>query len=219
MPNRVSENINLAIMDNELQATDWELNNLVWELTWFVDFFNIAFFADEPVPMPALTFERTRVTNLGYYRIGLNDFAVRNQINLNRLYIDRPLFETLQTLLHEMVHAWEHIYVPEEKRTKNWYHTRAFREKLASMGIITNEKGCHMAVGDPFTFLLRKHGVIPDHKPDKGGLIILPPPPAKKGKSKLKLWECGCGQKVRVGKKNFFAKCTLCGEEFQRNDN
>lgn len=206
-------------MDNELTATDWELNGLVWELRWWIDFFNLAFFKAEPVPIPALTFERTRVNNLGYYRIGLNDFAVRNQINLNRLYINRPLSETLQTLLHEMVHSWEHIYVPEDKRTKNWYHTKAFREKLAGFGILTNEKGCHLAVGDPFRFLLQKHGITFNHPVDADGLIIVPPSSRKKGKSKLKLWECGCGQKIRVGKKDLFAKCTLCGEHFVRDNN
>ena len=114
MLNRVDNKINIEIKENELAASDWSLNELVWTLYWFVDFFNVVFFNDEPVPVPALTFERTRVNNLGYYRIGLNDWAVKDQINLNRLYIDRPLHETLSTLLHEMVHSWEFIYVPED---------------------------------------------------------------------------------------------------------
>lgn len=209
--------INVAIMENEIETTEWELNDLAWTLYWFVDLFNIRFFPDTPVPIPALTFERTRVNNLGYYRLGLNDWAVKDQINLNRLYIDRPLSETLQTLVHEMVHSWEHIYVPDEKRTKNWYHTKAFRTKLADIGILTDEKGCHLAAGDPFVHLLRQHGVTFEApKLSPKGLILIPPK-KKKGKSKLKKWSCGC-QNVRVGKAEFHATCDLCKNHFKYTD-
>ena len=44
MQKRVCEKINIEIMDNELAATDWELNGLAWELRWWIAFFNIAFF-------------------------------------------------------------------------------------------------------------------------------------------------------------------------------
>ena len=212
------EQINVEIRDNELATCDWAMNPLAWELYWWVDFFNIIFYKDEPVPTPALTFERSRVNNLGFYRVGFNDFAVKDQINLNRLYIHRPLFETLQTLVHEMVHSWEHIYVPEEKRTKNWYHTKAFRTKLAEIGILTDERGCHQAVGDPFRHLLRQHGVEPEEGHETGGgLIVVPPKPKPKGRSKLKKWTCGCTN-VRVAIADFQAKCLKCGNEFELED-
>ena len=214
MQNRINDRINLEIMDNELSAADWEMNQLAWTLYWFVDFFNICFFKDQHVPIPALTFERSRVNNLGYFRMGFNDFAVRNQINLNRLYISRPLNEVLQTLVHEMVHSFEHIYVPEDKRTKNWYHTNAFRQKMIEIGILTNPKGVHIAVSDPFVFLLRKHGVSFDSKIDDKGFIIIPPKKKTKGKSKLRKWSCGC-QNVRIGKAEFEATCDLCHNKFE----
>jgi len=112
MLNRINDQINKEIMENELDANDWIHNELAWTLYWFVEFFNICFFKDQPVPIPALTFEKTRVNNLGYYRIGMNDWAVRDQINLNKLYINRPLWETLATLLHEMMHSFEYIPSP-----------------------------------------------------------------------------------------------------------
>ena len=41
---------------------DWGLNELAWELYWWADFFNIAFFKVQPVPVPVISFEKTRVT-------------------------------------------------------------------------------------------------------------------------------------------------------------
>lgn len=214
MQNRINEKINIEIMENELSTTEWELNGLVWELRWWIDFFNIVFFKVQPVPIPVLTFEKSRVNNLGYFRMGFNDFAVRNQINLNRLYIGRPLNEILQTLVHEMVHSFEHTYVDERKRTKNWYHTNAFRQKMVEIGILTNPKGIHIAIGDPFVFLLRKHGVVFNSTVGPKGFIIIPPKKKTKGKSKLRKWSCGC-QNVRVGKAEFEATCDLCGNKFE----
>ena len=216
MQRKVNYKINIDIKENELASTDWGLNDLAWTLYWFVDFFNIAFFKDQPVPIPALTFERTRVNNLGYYRIGFNDFAVRDQINLNNLYLSCPLNETLQTLVHEMVHSFEHIYIPEKKRTKNWFHTKAFRAKLEKIGILSDERGCHFAVGDPFVHLLRQHGVsFKEAKRDANGFILIPPKTKPKGKSKLRKWSCGC-QNARVGRKAFEAICKICGKEFEQ---
>ena len=126
--------------------------------------------------------------------------------------------EILQTLVHEMVHSWEHIYAPKEKRTKSWYHTKAFRSKLTEIGILTDEKGCHMAVGDPFVHLLKRHAVEFDIKHrNASGLIVIPPKPKSKGKSKLNKWSCGC-QNVRIGKKAFEATCDICGNKFEQED-
>jgi len=65
----------------------------------------------------------------GDLKKGQDPFAVREQINLNRLYLTRPLYSVLSTLLHEMVHSWEFTYVPEDKRTKSWDHSKAFRDR------------------------------------------------------------------------------------------
>lgn len=219
----LTEIINLEIKENELSATDWELNALAWELYWWVDFFQIAFFGDEPVPIPALTFERSRVNTLGHYRIGRNDFAVREQINLNRLYLSRSLWQTLATLLHEMVHSWEFTYVPDKKRTKSWYHSKAFRVKMLEFGILTNNNGSHAGLDGKgkFVTILKQHAITFDTVPGVSyvnpGIIPINPKPKVKGKSKLKKWTCGC-QIVRVGKRTFSATCDICNNTFELDD-
>ena len=216
MKNRIDNRINIAIKENALFPSDWAMNELAWNLYWLVDFFNIAFFKDEPVPIPVLTFECTRVNNFGYYRKGLNDWEVKYQININRLCLDKPFCETLSTLLHEMVHSWESVYVPENKRTRNWYHKIAFREKLASCGILIDKRGCHIAIGDPFRYLLARHAVHFDRSQptDAKGFILNPQKPKPKGKSKLLKWSCGCTN-ARVAIARFKARCLTCGNEFK----
>ncbi len=210
-----SRNINEAIMENEITSADWGLNDLATELYWWVAAFQATFFKDQKVPTPVLTFERTRVTNLGYYRIGMNDFAVREQININRRYLDRPLSEILETLVHEMVHSWEHNFSTSEK-TVNWYHSVVFRRKMEEIGIKTNNKGEHISIGPPFTDLLIRHHVLQSDGSDNIGIRTIGKK-KEKGRSKLKKWTCGCTN-VRVAVPNFKAVCLRCGAEFGLED-
>lgn len=218
-----TDKINIEIRQNQLKAYDWKLHELIAELDWWCDFFNIAFFKEEPVPVPVLTFENARVNTLGHYRIGRNDWGVREQINLNRKHLHRPLWDILATLLHEMVHSWEYTWLAEQERTCNWYHKLAFRQKLASFGIETNEKGQHIHIGGDFVYLLSRHGVSfssaaaigGDFK--DGGIQIDPGKAKKKGRSKLKKWSCGCTN-VRVAIQDFEAKCLKCGNQFTLED-
>jgi len=220
----LTEKINVQIMENELSAIDWELNPLAWELYWWVSFFQVAFFKNEPLPIPALTFERARVNTLGHYRIGRNAWAVREQINLNRIYLGLPLWSVLSTLLHEMVHSWEFTYLPEDRRTKNWYHSKAFRDKMMEFGILCNNNGSHAGLDyrGKFILTLKQHAVSFDGLPacrpkSEGNVVTIDPRPIKKGFSKLRKWSCGC-QIVRVGKREFLATCNICGNKFSLDE-
>jgi hypothetical protein len=213
MQRQLNESINEAIMNNEKGAYDWVLNDLVWELYWWVDFFNIAFFKEQPVPVPAISFEKTRVTNLGNYVIGRNAFGVKENINLNRAHLKRPLWDILATLLHEMTHSWQAMY---GKPSNSWFHNKEFQLKMLEFGIICKSKGCHHGVGDPFVYLLKKHGVISNYVMEPDGIIKVTPIVKPKGNSKLKKWACGCTN-VRVIMKDFKAKCLKCGNKFEKD--
>jgi len=211
MNRQINETINVAIMENEKSATDWGLHNLAWELYWWTDFFNIAFFREQPVPVPAISFERTKITNLGHYVVGRNAFGVRENININRAHLNRPLWDILATLLHELTHSWQYIY---GKPSKSWFHNKEFQMKLLSFGILCDKKGCHIGIGDPFVHLLKLHAVSFDGCNFADGLLKVPPKPKKKGASKLRKWSCGC-QNARVGKADFEATCDICGNKFE----
>ena len=76
MKNQLTAPINIAIMENEVSAMDWQLNELAHELYWWSHFFNIVFFKNQPVPVPAISFERTNVQTLGHYVPGRNAFRL-----------------------------------------------------------------------------------------------------------------------------------------------
>lgn len=208
---KLNEPINIAIMENEKSVTDWPLSNLAWQLYWWTDFFNIAFFKDQAVPVPVISFQRTKVTTLGHYVPGRNSLGLLENINVNTAHLNRPLWDILATLIHEMCHSWQKIY---GKPSKSWFHNREFQTKMAEIGIVINNKGCHIGVGDPFVFLLGKHGVEFSHNRDPGGIIKISPKAKPKGKSKLKKWTCGCTN-IRVGVKDLEAKCLKCGNMFE----
>lgn len=214
MERQLNDPINIAIRENEKAVTDWVLSDLAKTLYFWTDIFNIEFFKDQPVPVPALSFEKTKATTIARYIVGRNSFGVRENICINLVHLDRPVWDILATLLHEMCHSFEHTYVDEKKRTKNWYHSKAFREKMAEIGILCNEKGSHIAVGDPFVSLLKKHGVKVNGKKSPDGFIKIPPKLKPKGKSKLKKWTCGCTN-VRVAVNSFEAICLKCNNKFQ----
>ncbi len=187
MQKRKDESINIAIMENEKSITDWSLSDLATELYWWIEFFNTAFFKNQPVPTPVISFEKANVNSLGHYVIGRNAFGVRENINLNKVHLNRLMWDILATLLHELTHSWQATY---GKPTNTWFHNKEFQLKLLEFGIVCNNKGAHLGIGDPFMFLLKKHGVKFSFKYPKtpDGIIPIPPKKKTKGQSKLKKW-------------------------------
>ena len=87
---------------------------------------------------------------------------------------------------------------------------------MMDFGIICNAKGYHSGVGNPFVFLLKKHGIVfnGEMKSKSDDTIKIPPRVKPKGQSKLKKWSCGCTN-IRVAVKEFEAKCLKCGNLFE----
>lgn len=212
MNRQFNETINIHIMENEKEAHDWGLNVLSCELYWWKDFFNMAFSSIQSVPMLKISFEKTKVTNFGNYVRGRNALGLSENININSAHLNRPLWDILITLLHEMCHSWQCCYGTP---SKSWFHNKEFQTKMLEFGIVVNTKGCHLGIGDPFVFLLKRHGIEFNLTSSLDGMIKIPPTEKPKGKSKLKKWQCPCGQTARVGKKDFYSTCDLCGEKFE----
>lgn len=222
MKNTLNNAINTQVNHHSSSEFGWKYQPLAAELSWFTELFQIAFLPENPAPMITIDPDSTRT--LGSFRLGYNGAGILDHININAIYaVSRPLFDTLSTLLHEMVHSWEYTVLPEDKRTNSWYHKKAFCEKMAYLGILTSEKGVTLEI-DPkgrFAHLLKQHGIEPgdmrSYTSSSGQKAILVPPKKKKGKSSLRKWSCGCTN-VRIGKSTFNATCDDCGNKFQPVD-
>jgi hypothetical protein len=207
-----SKPINQHIIQNELSATDWALSDIAHELYWWVDLFNLAFFSTQPVPTPVLSFQKTTIRNLGHHTTERNAFGIRETINLNASHLNRPLWEILATLLHEMCHSWQATYGTP---SRSWFHNKEFQQKMFRLGILCNPEGRHTSLTNPFLATLKRHGVKFNPGTDK--TILIPVSTNPRGESKLKKWRCPCGQILRVGRKNLFATCDLCNQKFRQS--
>ena len=212
--------VNKAIMKNEIEEKNWPMNELAKKLYDWVPLFNKAFF-EEKVSLPILSFEKTQKKVLGHFQPGYNSFGAKNQINLNKNHLDRAFFDLLITLVHEMTHSWEFEFLPEKQRTTTWCHKKGFINKLNKIGIICNNKGQTIGVKENFILFLKQNTVdLPknykEEENDEGEKIFKDQSPLAKKPSKAtsKKWSCGC-QNIRVGTKEFQAKCLKCNNVFK----
>ena len=209
----MDEATNEQIREHEIQTTEWRFSKLSKEFYVWFERFNERFFAGK-LPTVAISFKRTRINSLGHYVIDRNEFGLKWNINLNSVHLERPLAEILKTLLHEMIHQWQESF---GKNSKGNYHNVEYQKKSRELGIQVNAQGVTIGYDDPFVSFIREHGVNAESRllVDAEGRPIRAPRPVP-GKSKLKLWSCGC-TKVRVAVKDFRAKCLKCGNEFVRS--
>jgi len=165
------------------------------------------------VGTPALTLERLRRRQLGRYRHGRNGFGLLDEIAVGKEHTQgSPFWQVLGTLLHELLHSWQnHNGHPGSLRNRN-YHNQELRDRAKGLGLLIDQWGrTEYAPGDtPFLSLLREYGVEAPQLPVEETL------PLPAGRSKLVLYKCPCGVKVRVGRSRFNAQCLDCGGVFER---
>jgi len=200
----------IGATDNTPNSHEWELGDLARKVLWWADIFNNAFFKDQSVPAPPISFKKPNLMIFGHHANGSNEFDLKQ--NIGRVHLTRSLWEILVIIVHEMTHAWQALY---GKPSNSWYHNKEFCCKMLEFGIACNKAGCNYGVKDPFVSILKKHDIVFNHPMNTDGLVKIPPVTKPKGKSKLKKWSCGCTN-VRVAVKDFQAKCLRCGNDFER---
>src|SRR5436309_10620713 len=202
------EPINGALRDHQSQAANWKFREPAEDLhLWagrMVSEFKLQ------IGTPCLFIENLRRRRLGHFRPGRNGFGLHDEIAIDASHLERdPYWDVLDTLLHELLHSWQAHHGKAGRRN---FHNKQFRDKAAEFGLLIDANGRGvLAPGDtPFRKLLRKHGIeVPelDGNPCAENLLHL----ADATEEKLKLFECPCGVKVRIGRARFNAKCLDCG--------
>jgi len=101
---------------------------------------NKSLFASE-LPNCLITFHR-RKNSFGYFaaeRFGREDGKRTDEIALNPVHFrDRALDDVLSTLVHEMVHLWQHHF---GKPGRGRYHNREWAAKMKSVGLQPTSTG------------------------------------------------------------------------------
>src|SRR5687768_11026733 len=207
-------------------------------------FFNGLIYPDgSKVPAPVIAFDDLRNKNtLACYDLFPDEYGILGKITFNTAwYVDEEdkkswalgRYSQGETLVHEYVHLWQQIGRGQDPYNQKKHgrdtHNKEFVAKAEELGIHPMPvKGVHTRIatpGSPIDILLKDMGIFPPkeayNKPEEikinwADWLI---GDKKKGKSTLTKWSCGC-QNVRVGTKEFHARCTheSCGNVFVKID-
>jgi hypothetical protein len=229
------------IQKNAETAKDWEFHDEAVYLYRAAVLFKDRFL--DPIlhtdrgrlPEPVISFDDLRNRKiLATYTLHRNPQGLLDEITFNDTHYeqetkDDPLkwkygrWAQLETLLHEQIHLWQENFGQNKHKPGRVAHDKEFVSKCESLGLHPMPVvGCHLKVADGlFAQLMGELGIerpadVPTDTPIK---IDWFRPGPEKGRSSLAKWECGCGQKVRVGRKDWpGAVCNNCGTEYARVD-
>ncbi|KFJ12801.1 sprT-like family protein [Delftia acidovorans] len=110
------------------------------ELQQAYEHFNQCLFGDA-LPHCLITLQREKRT-CGYFsaaRFASLDGSTTDEIALNPAYFAAvPIIETLQTLVHEMAHLWQHHF---GKPGRARYHNEEWADKMETIGLMPSSTG------------------------------------------------------------------------------
>jgi len=128
------------------------------ELQKAYDFFNRSLFQSK-LPPCLITLQRERST-YGYFsgdRWKNNDGETTDEIALNPEYFgNRSIEDVLSTVVHEMVHLWQHHFGKPGRRR---YHNKQWAEKMEAVGLFPSDTG---KVGGSRTGESMTHYIVTD---------------------------------------------------------
>lgn len=175
----------------------------------FFDIFNERFFAGKLEPV-VIVIEPFSVRSCHGYSDRTDSMGISRKIRLNSKYVGTSRVKALRLLLHVMIHLdqLQDNTAPTGRRN---YHNRAFCQRAQELGVPCElDSGRDLgAPSAPFTSILEEAGF----NVEKEVAISRSVQPRKKG-SNLRKWTCGCTI-VRVGVREFEAKCLKCNQTYK----
>jgi hypothetical protein len=207
------ESINVALRQHQETLCEWEPSQQAAELYHWAERMIFAFKLE--IPLPCLAVDRLKRA-LGHFRGERNGFGLRDEIAIDSLHLkEDPTWQVLVTLLHKLLHARQQRHGRPGKRN---YHNIQYRGQARSLGLVVDELGVTSCTPGRTAFrqLLAVYGIsVPECTETESPVSISPHSPLVPAKPKLKLWECRCGVKVRVGRSSFHAQCLDCNGLFE----
>jgi hypothetical protein len=108
----ISDNVNDALKRHVETLEGWDYAAIANLLYGWADRFNREF--NLRIETPAIRIARLP-KSLGLYRAGHNPLGLRHEITVSAKHLKRPLAETLDALLYELLHEW-----PWTRRATRW---------------------------------------------------------------------------------------------------
>lgn len=191
------------------------------------------------MPKPPVAIEDMRnYKTLATYRIVPDGFGLNDKLTLNEVWMveKKGKWEwvfgeqaLVETIVHEMMHErMKYLVKIGKMKPMADAHAKPFRDALLALGIHCNKNGQHTQSCDdpnsPVGVLLKRLSIpmLPEPMVTVGTHWWISKDVRgendKKGRSTLTLWTCECipPQRVRVGKGELFATCTVCDMPFTR---
>ena len=203
-------------------------NRVAGYLNKVFDILNEEFFESE-LSRPTITIQSTPKA-YGHFSLREDTWVSKiggtHEINIGAGTLSRPIEEVAATLLHEMVHYYNHINGVQDCSRGNTYHNRRFRDAAVARGLIITHSEkygwSHTTPGDELLEVILKHDLtdillnrnecsgfqIPGTGTHSGGTPTITP---RKSSSRKYMCPC-CGMSVRATKAVNIA-CMDCNEQ------
>ncbi|MDF7822844.1 SprT-like domain-containing protein [Pontiellaceae bacterium B12227] len=199
-----------AIRDHETKASGWAYSRIAHRMNVLYDQLNGIFFAGK-LPKAVISIGVDLIVRYGYYRIGRDEIGAKHRIHLNSRHFGRSESDVAVTLLHEMIHLYQHLYGHIGHRQR--YHNSQFVGMAASVGIHAQVgNGATLAVSSDLRRKLEALGFSPHHPMVEGESNE----PIRKPLRKV-LYRCECGQEVWADRNiEVEAVCSRCFKLFEQ---
>ncbi len=216
----------------EKGAVKWEHQKIAAELYKWSDVFRFYWFKPQneyqnEIPNLVVGVEPMDIRVLAGYHLKENAVGLPYEITFNEHYVSRPLWETLETMVHEMVHLYQENS-PGMMPCKHNYHNAQFVALAEEIGLHPRlGSGAHWKAADGQFEKLMERFAVP--RP-KHAVEVPPESPKKfwwdedrgkeKGKSTLVLYvNQSCTRKppckLRSGRSDLKLTCQECGGTFK----
>lgn len=149
---------------------------------------------------------------------GENEF---HEINIVPEAMNRDFMEIMTTLIHEMVHLYNHVNGIKDTSRGNAYHNKRFLKSAEEHGFEYLHDAPDSRIGySAITLTKQTQNMIKFWNIDKTAFTIARKEfgTGKKKKSNIIKWQCGCGTIVRTSKDGLNAFCGDCGTKFEKAD-
>jgi hypothetical protein len=122
------------------------------------------------------------------------------------LCLERGMVEVIATLVHEMIHLWQHV---TNTGSRFGHHNRKFHAEARRVGFKTT-KGDYQGHTEPASEF---KAAVTAFSPKLTGI---PFRSVARQKGALVKWTCNCGFAVRVAVERFNATCDTCHTKFKQ---